>query len=220
MASSKKIQLYSLATPNGMKISIALEEMGLEYEAHPVNIFKGEQFKPEFLAINPNGKIPAIVDPEGPDGKPMNIFESGAILLYLAEKTGKLLSHHPRHKWETIEWLFFQVANIGPMFGQFGHFYKYARDKCKDPYPLERYTNETKRLLGVLEKRLQGQEYLVDDGYSIADIATFPWVYCLEEFYKASEYLGLNNYPNVMAWKARCMARPAVTEGMTVCKIQ
>jgi GST-like protein len=219
MASSSKIQLYSLATPNGMKVSIALEEMELEYDAHTVNIMKGEQFKPEFLAINPNGKIPAIVDPEGPDGKPMSLFESGAILLYLAEKTGKFLSHHPRLKWETIQWVFFQMANVGPYFGQFGHFFKYGKDKCKDPYPLERYSNETKRLLGVLEQRLQGREYLIDEGYSIADIATYPWVYCLVKYYEGSEYLGLDNYPSVMAWKARCMARPAAAKGMTICTI-
>eukprot|EP00897_Mesotaenium_endlicherianum_P009756 jgi/Mesen1/8809/ME000053S08213 len=148
-ASASKIQLYSLATPNGMKAGIALEEMGLEYDAHRIDITKGEQLTPEFLAINPNGKIPAIVDLDGPGGKPYNVFESGAILMYLAEKTGKFLPEDPALRWETIQWLFFQVGGVGPMFGQFGHFYKYAKDKCQDPYPVTRYTTEAKRLLGA-----------------------------------------------------------------------
>jgi glutathione S-transferase len=214
-----KIQLYSMATPNGQKVSIALEEMELEYEPHTINIFKNDQFTPEFIAINPNSKIPAIVDPNGPDGKPLNVFESGAILLYLAEKSGKFLSQDPRLKWETIQWVFFQMGGIGPMFGQFGHFFKYAKDKCQHPYPVERYTNEAKRLLGVLEKRLEGREFLIDDGYSIADIAIFPWVGCLDTGYGGREKVGLDNFPNVMAWKSRCLERPKTAKGMTVCKI-
>jgi len=212
-----KIQLYSLATPNGQKVSVALEEMDLPYEPHTINIMKNDQFTPEFIAVNPNSKIPAIVDPNGPDGKEFNCFESGAILLYLAEKTGKFLSPNPRLKWETIQWLFFQMAGVGPMFGQFGHFYKYAKDKCLDPYPTERYTNEAKRLLGVVEKRLEGREFIIEDGYSIADMAIFPWVQCLEKNYQGGEKLGLKNFPNVMAWKARCLARPKALKGMNVC---
>jgi len=210
------IELYTLGTPNGMKISVALEEMGLEYNAHTIHIMKSEQFTPEFIAINPNSKIPAIVDPDGPDGKPISVFESGAILLYLAEKSGKFLSADPRLKWETIQWVFFQMAGVGPMFGQFGHFFKYAKEKCKDPYPVERYATEAKRLLGVLEKRLEGTEFLVGNEYSVADIATFPWVYCLEFGYHADEYLGVKNFPNVVAWKDRCMARPATAKGLKV----
>jgi glutathione S-transferase len=214
---ASKIQLYSLATPNGQKVSVALEEMELEYEPHTINIMKNEQFSPEFIAINPNSKIPALVDPNGPDGKEFKCFESGAILLYLAEKTGKFLSHNPRLKWETIQWVFFQMAGVGPMFGQFGHFFKYAKDKCHDPYPVERYTNETKRLLGVLEKRLEGRDFIIDDGYSIADMAIFPWVQCLEVFYQAGEKLVLQNFPKVMAWKSRCLERPKTAKGMKVC---
>lgn len=212
-----KIQLYSLATPNGQKVSVALEEMELEYEAHTINILKNEQFTPEFIAINPNSKIPAIVDPNGPGGKPINIMESGAILLYLADKTGKFLSHNPRLKWETIQWVFFQMGGVGPMFGQLGHFFKYAKDKCTHPYPVERYTNEAKRLLGVIEKRLEGREFIIDDGYSIADMAIFPWVRCLDTGYNASEHLGLKNFPLTMAWLARCLERPKTAKGMTVC---
>eukprot|EP00850_Spirogloea_muscicola_P023665 SM000376S13697 [mRNA] locus=s376:4725:6077:+ [translate_table: standard] len=215
-----KIQLYSLATPNGMKVAIALEEMGLEYEPHLVDIMANDQFSPEFVAVNPNSKIPAIVDPDGPGGAPFNVFESGAILQYLADKTGKFLSKDPARKWETIQWLMFQMGGVGPMFGQLGHFYKYGKDKCDHPYPLERYSKETKRLLGVLEKRLEGREYLIDDGYSIADMATFPWVHCLQVFYEASDLLELQNFPNVLAWKERCASRPATAKGMTVCKKQ
>jgi GST-like protein len=138
----------------------------------PFNVMKNETFTPEFIKLNPNSKIPVIVDPEGPDGKPITIFESGAILLYLAEKSGKFLSTNPRHRWETIQWLMFQMAGVGPMFGQFGHFLRFGQETCKDPYPTERYGNEAKRLLGVLEKRLEGRDFLIDDGYSITDMAT------------------------------------------------
>jgi GST-like protein len=216
---SSKIQLYTLGTPNGMKIGIALEEMELEYDVHVIDINKNDQFTPEFIAINPNSKIPAIVDPDGPDGKPFAIFESGAILLYLAQKTGKFLSHDPRLKWETIQWLFFQMAGVGPMFGQFGHFFKTAKEKCKDPYPVERYANEVKRLLGVLEKRLEGREYLIDDGYSIADMATVPWIYTLGRFYHGEEKLEVASFPKVVAWKERCLALPATARGMKVASI-
>lgn len=191
--------------------------MGLEYEPHTINIMKNETFTPEFTKINPNSKIPAIVDPDGPDGKPITIFESGAILLYLAEKSGKFLSKDPRHKWETIQWLMFQMAGVGPMFGQFGHFFRFAKDKCKDPYPTERYSNESMRLLGVLENRLQGREFLIDDGYSIADMATFPWIRTAKESY--SDKLEFHKFPNVSAWVERCYARPASAKGTTVCKL-
>jgi GST-like protein len=214
---ASKIELYSLATPNGVKVSIALEEMGIEYNPHTVNISKNEQFAPEVSAISPSSRIPVITDPNGPDGKPINIFESGAILLYLAEKSGKFLSPDPRLKWETIQWLFFQMAGVGPMFAQFGHFYKFGKDKCDHPYPLQRYSTEVKRLLGVLEERLEGQQFLVGNEYSIADMATAPWIRGLDTPYGATEYLGLSNYPRVLAWKDRCLTRPATARGLTVC---
>lgn len=216
---SNKIQLYSLATPNGQKVSIALEEMDLPYEAHRIDIMKNEQFTDQFIAINPNSKIPAIVDPEGPDGHPLSIMESGAILIYLAEKSGMFLSSDPRLKSETLQWLFFQVGGIGPMFGQFGHFYKYGKDKCDHPYPVERYTNETKRLLGVLDDRLKERSYLVGDEYSIADMATFPWVGALDWAYKAKDTLELNNFTHVMNWYKRCSERPKAVIGSQVCPI-
>ena len=212
----ERMQLYSLATPNGQKVSIALEELGVPYEAHKVNILEGEQFTDEFKAICPNAKIPALVDPDGPDGRPLAIFESGAILLHLGEKTGKLLPTNPRQRSECIQWLFFQMANVGPMFGQFGHFYRLAKEKL--PYAIERYTNEARRLLGVLETRLVGREYLVDNEYTIADIATFPWVGCLDWGYNASDDLKLEEaFPKVMAWYARCTERPASVRGAKVC---
>ncbi|MEX0797945.1 MAG: glutathione binding-like protein [Bacteriovoracaceae bacterium] len=217
---SKKIQLYSLATPNGRKVSIALEEMELAYDAHTVNILEGEQFKEFFVNLNPNSKIPVIVDPEAADGKEQVVFESGAILLYLAEKTGKFLSTDPRKRNETIQWLFFQMASVGPMFGQFGHFYKYAKDKCQDPYPRERYANEVKRLLKVLDKRLEGRKFIIDDDYSIADMAVFPWVGCLDWGYEAREFLEVDSYKNVVAWHDRCASRPKALAGANVCPFE
>jgi GST-like protein len=211
------IQLYSLATPNGQKISVALEELGLSYTPHTVNILKGEQFTPAFVAMNPNAKIPVIIDEYGPNGAPITIVESGAILLYLAEKTERLISKDPVVRLETIQWVFFQMANIGPMFGQFGHFFKYAPDKCPHPYPLERYTTETQRLLQLLETHLQDRTWLVGEAYSIADIAIFPWVNTLATFYLAEEHLYLQAYPIVQEWLQRCLARPAVKRGMDVC---
>ena len=217
--SSKNIQLYSLATPNGQKVSIALEEMGLPYEAHTVKIGKGEQFTPEFIRINPNSKIPAIVDPLGPDGESISIMESGAILLYLAEKSGKFLSTDPRLRLETMQWLFFQMAGVGPMFGQFGHFFKYAKDKCDHPYPLERYKTESRRLLGVLNTRLEGRDFLVGKEYSIADMATAPWVGALDWGYGAKNVLELEQFSNVMKWYERCFSRPKTIAGSKVCPI-
>jgi len=211
-----RLQLYSLATPNGQKVGIALEELGLPYEAHKVNIGQGDQFTDEFKAINPNSKIPALVDPDGPDGRPLALFESGAILLHLAEKAGKLLPTDPRRYSECVQWLFFQMANVGPMFGQFGHFYRFAKEKL--PYPIERYTNETRRLLGVLNTRLTSRPYLAGDEYTIADISTFPWVGCLDWGYHATEDLKLKeDFPHVVAWHVRCAERPASVRGAQVC---
>jgi len=213
----KPIALYSLATPNGQKVSIALEEMGLPYTAHKIDILAGDQFTDEFIAINPNSKIPAIVDPDGPAGAPHAVMESGAILLYLAEKTGQFLPTDPTLRSETLQWLFFQMGGVGPMFGQFGHFYRYAKDDCDHPYPVKRYTTETKRLLAVLETRLEGRQWLVSEAISIADFATVPWVVCLDKFYDAAEHLNLARFPNVNAWTVRFLERPAVQVGMDVC---
>lgn len=212
-----KIKLYSLATPNGIKVSVALEEMGLSYEAHRINLMEGDQFKESFIKINPNSKIPTIVDPDGPGGEHA-VFESGAILIYLAEKSGKFLSTDPKLKSETLQWLFFQMSGVGPMFGQFGHFYKYAKDKCDHSYPIARYTKETKRLLSVLDHRLEGRDFVVDS-YSIADMALFPWVLALDKFYEAREYLGLSEYKNVERWLERILKREATQRGLEVCPI-
>lgn len=208
------IQLYSLTTPNGVKISIALEEMGLPYEAHTVSFSTNDQMTPEFLSLNPNNKIPAIIDPNGPNGEPLPLFESGAILLYLAEKTGKFIPTDSAQRYECIQWMLFQIGGVGPMFGQFGHFYKYAADKIDDPYPQERYLNESKRLLNVINQRLEGRTYIMGNDYTIADIAIFPWINALGASYGAADLIGLNDYPNVTAYLTRCMARPAVGKGM------
>lgn len=208
-----RIQYYGFPTPNGMKVSIALEELGIPYEAHLVHIGRGDQHTEEYLTISPNGKIPTLIDPNGPDGQPIALMESAAILHYLAEKTGKLMPTDPVGKSEALQWLFFQVGHIGPMFGQFGHFHKFARETCDHPYPLERYTNETKRLLGVLEKRLANREYVLDYGFSIADIAIFPWVGTLVGFYEAREELHFDEYPVVEAWLKRCTDKPSFVVG-------
>ncbi|MDF2370552.1 MAG: glutathione binding-like protein [Rhizobiaceae bacterium] len=210
------IQLYSFPTPNGVKVAIALEEIGLPYEAHLANIMKDDQKTAEFLSLNPNGKIPALIDPDGFDGKPVGIFESGAILQYLADKTGKLIPADPARRLECHQWLFFQMAGVGPMFGQYGHFYKFMADKISDPYPTERYQNETKRLLAVLDQRLDGRQWIMGDDYTIADIATFPWVGTVRDFYEAGEAVGLGDYTNVTAWLERCMARPASLKGKNI----
>ncbi|MCB9640386.1 MAG: glutathione S-transferase N-terminal domain-containing protein [Myxococcales bacterium] len=204
-----RIQLYTFPTPNGVKVSIALEEMELPYEAHSIHIGKGDQHTPEYLAISPNGKIPTLFDPDGPNHEPIALMESGAILYYLAEKTGKFMPSDPLGKSETLQWLFFQVGHIGPMFGQFGHFHKFAKDNCDHPYPLERYKNETRRLLGVLERRLTNHPFLLPFGYSVADIATFPWVEGLVGFYAAGQLLGFQEFPHVKKWLETCMERPA-----------
>lgn len=211
-----RIQLYSLATPNGLKASIALEELELPYEAHKISFATDDQMTPEFLSLNPNNKIPAIIDPDGPGGQPLPVFESGAILLYLADKTGKLIPADPARRWECIQWLMFQMGGLGPMFGQFGHFFKFAADKVKDPYAVNRYTAESRRLLGVLEGRLDGRDYVMGDDYSIADIAIFPWLRVLGGFYEGAEVLGLAEFGRVNAYLDRCLARPAVESGLAV----
>jgi GST-like protein len=210
-----RIQLYSLATPNGQKVGIALEELGLPYEAHRIDIVAGDQHDPEFRRLSPNGKIPAIVDPDGPGGQPIALMESGAILLYLADKTGRLIPSDPARRWETTQWLFFQMASVGPMFGQFGHFYKFARGKTTDDYGLRRYRDEAKRLLGVLDARLAGRTFLVDEQYTIADIATAPWVRALD-FYEGKEVLEYASFENVEPWVERCLSRPAAVRGSNV----
>jgi len=209
------IQLYSLPTPNGVKVSIALEEMELPYEAHLVSFGTDDQMTPEFLSLNPNNKIPAIIDPNGPGGAPLPLFESGAILIYLAEKTGKLIPADPAARMECIQWLMFQMGGIGPMVGQMGHFYKFAADKITDPYPTDRYVGESKRLLNVLNGRLEGRDYIMGDQFTIADVATFPWVRVIGGFYEAAEIVGLDEYTNVTAFVERCEARPAAARGLT-----
>ncbi|MEP3275949.1 MAG: glutathione binding-like protein [Stappiaceae bacterium] len=210
------IQLYSFTTPNGVKISIALEEMGLAYEAHLIDIMKDDQKTEEYLALNPNGKIPSIIDPNGPDDKPIGLFESGAILVYLADKTDQLMPNDARSRYECLQWVFFQMGGIGPMFGQFGHFFKFMKDKVQDPYPTERYTNETKRLLGVLESRLSNGPFIMGEEYTIADIATFPWVRTVRDFYDGGDVLGLDGFTNLTTWLETCLARPASQKGLKI----
>lgn len=214
-----KIQLYSVATPNGQKVGVALEEMNLSYDAHTIDIRTGDQHTPEFLALNPNGKIPAIVDPQGPGGTPLTLFESGAILVYLAEKTGQFLPSGGLDRYHALQWTFFQMAQVGPMFGQFGHFYALAgKEHCDHPYPVQRYTDQVNHTLQVLEGQLQQHSFLAGEEYTIADIATFPWVGCLDWAYSANEHLHMREtYPFVTAWYERCIARPAAARGLTVC---
>jgi len=202
------IDLYTWTTPNGRKVSIMLEEVALPYRVYPVNIGKGEQFAHEYVKINPNGKIPSIVDPEGPDGKPIAMMESGAILIYLARKTGKLFPQADRAKYEVLQWLMFQMGGVGPIFGQVHHFLRAAKEQV--PYAIERYTRETRRLYGVLNDRLKDREFLAD-GYSVADIATYPWV-ARYEWHKTD----LNDFPHVKRWFDAISARPAVQRGMKV----
>jgi len=211
-----RLQLYSLPTPNGVKVSIMLEEIGLPYEVHRVDITANESKLPEFLSLNPNGKIPAILDPNGPGGKPLGLFESGAILMYLAEKTGQLLPADPTRRWETIQWVFFQMAAIGPMFGQVGYFNKFDGRNIEDKRPLERYVAESKRLLGVLESQLKGRPWIMGDDYSIADISMLGWVRNLIGFYEAGDLVNFSTFTNVGAWLERGLARPAVQRGLDI----
>ena len=213
-----RLQLYSLPTPNGVKVSIMLEEIGLPYEVHLVDFGKDEQKTPEFLSLNPNGKIPAILDPDGPGGSPLGLFESGAILQYLAEKTGKLLPSDPARRWQAIQWLHFQMGGIGPMFGQLGFFHKFAGKEFADKRPLERYVAESKRLLGVMDSRLAGRQWIMDDDYSIADISMLGWVRSLVGFYSAGELVGFDGFVHVSAWLDRGLARPPVQRGLEIPK--
>jgi len=213
-----RLQLYSFPTPNGVKVSIMLEEIGLPYEPHTVNITKNESWTPEFLSLNPNGKIPAIIDPNGPGGRPVGLFESGAILLYLADKTGQLMPADEAQRWETIQWVFFQMAFIGPMFGQVGFFNKFAGREIADKRPLERYVTESKRLLGVLEDRLSGRAWIMGDAYTIADISMLGWVRNLVGFYGARDLVGFDTLKQVPGWLERGLARPAVQRGLDIPK--
>jgi len=210
------IQLYSLPTPNGVKVSAALEELGADYEPHLIRFGDNMQKSPEFLALNPNGKIPAIIDPHGPDGEPIPIFESGAILFYLAEKTGKLMPKDPVGRLECLQWLFFQMSAVGPMFGQFGHFFHFKKDQLNDAYPVDRYTEETRRLVDVLDKRLDGRSWILGDEYSIADIATFPWLRSVRDFYKGGDAVGLSDFTRVVDWLDRCLERPASQKALNI----
>ncbi|MGG7645169.1 glutathione S-transferase family protein [Rhodovulum sp. YNF3179] len=203
------LQLYSLTTPNGIKVSAMLEETGLPYEAHRISFADKDQFTPEFLSLNPNNKIPAILDPDGPGGQPIGLFESGAILVYLAEKTGRFLSDDPATRYETLQWLMFQMGGVGPMFGQLGWFTKGDGKEIDDPRPRDRYVGETARLLGVLDRHLEGRRFIMGADYSIADIATFPWLRTLLEFYEAGDETGWRDLANLPAYYDRCMARPA-----------
>ena len=212
----QRIQLYSLPTPNGVKVSIMLEETGLAYEPHLVSFDTNDQLSPEFLSLNPNNKIPAIIDPDGPGGQPLALFESGAILLYLAEKSGQLLPRDAARRYETIQWLMFQMGGVGPMFGQLGFFHKFAGKEYEDKRPRDRYVAESKRLLGVLDKHLATRQWMMGDEYTIADIAIFPWVNNLVNFYGAGELVQYASFPHVQRAVAAFVARPAVQKGLTI----
>lgn len=212
-----RIQLYSLPTPNGVKVSIALEELGLPYEPHLVSFDTNDQMSPEFLSLNPNNKIPAIIDPNGPGGRPLGLFESGAILVYLADKAGKLVPADKAARYETLQWLLFQVGSVGPAFGQVGFFVKFAGKDFEDKRPRERYVTESRRLLGVLDRRLESRDWIMDE-YSIADIATLPWVRNLVGFYGAGELVGYRDFRNVQRVLEAFLKRPAVQAGLAVPK--
>lgn len=214
----ERIQLYSLPTPNGVKVSIMLEETGLAYEPHLVRFDKDDQTSPAFLSLNPNNKIPAIIDPHGPGGKPLALFESGAILVYLAAKSGSFMPEDDAGKYETLQWLMLQMGGIGPMFGQVGFFHKFAGRDYDDKRPRDRYVAEARRLLNVLEDRLKGRDWLMGDTYTIADIATFPWVRNLVGFYEAGDLVGFDDFPEVKRVLAAFVARPAVMRGLEIPK--
>ena len=211
-----RLQLYSLPTPNGVKVSILLEEVGLPYEAHRVDFGTDDQHSAAFLSLNPNNKIPAILDPNGPNGRPLALWESGAILIYLADKTGWGLPTDPAARYETLQWLMFQMGGIGPMFGQIGFFHKFAGKDYADKRPRDRYVAESKRLLGVLEQRLAGRDWLMGGDYTIADIATWPWVRNLIGFYGAGDLVGIGDFPHVRRVLAAFVARPAVVRGLGI----
>jgi len=211
-----RIQLYSLPTPNGVKVSIMLEETGLPYEPHRVDFGANDQMSPEFLSLNPNNKIPAILDPNGPDGKPLGLFESGAILVYLAGKSGKFLPSDTAGRYETLQWLMFQMGGIGPMFGQLGFFNKFAGKDIEDKRPRNRYVAESRRLLIVLNQHLSDRDWIMGREYTIADMAIFPWVRNLIGFYEAGDLVGIQDFPNVTRTLAAFLARPAVARGLTI----
>ena len=213
-----RLQLFSLPTPNGVKVGIMLEETGLAYEPHRIDIMADESHDPAFLALNPNGKIPAIYDPEGPSGAPLALFESGAILLYLADKTGQFISADPNTRYETIQWVMWQMGGVGPMFGQVGFFNKFAGKAYEDKRPLERYVNESKRLLGVMDAHLAGRQWFMDDEYTIADISMLGWARNIVGFYEARELVAFDHFKAVPAWLERGLARPAVQRGLNIPK--
>nr|WP_321327300.1 glutathione binding-like protein [Alcaligenes faecalis] len=212
----ERLQLYSLPTPNGVKVSIMLEEIGLPYEPHLVSFERNDQLSPEFISLSSNNKIPAILDPNGPGDKPLALFESGAILIYLAEKTGQLLSADPAQRYETLQWLMFQMGGVGPMFGQLGFFHKFAGKDFEDKRPRDRYLNESKRLLGVIDKHLDGKDWMVGNSYSITDIALFPWIANLIGFYGAGELVEYEQFKNVARVLQQFQARPAVQRGLNI----
>jgi GSH-dependent disulfide-bond oxidoreductase len=211
-----RLQLYSLPTPNGVKVSIMLEEIGLPYEPHLVDFANNGQLTPEFLSLNPNNKIPAILDPDGPGGRPLPLFESGAILLYLAEKTARLMPQDAAGRYQTIQWLMFQMGGIGPMFGQVGFFNKFAGKDYEDKRPRDRYVAESKRLLNVLDRRLGDRAWIMGETFTIADVATFPWINNLIGFYEAADLVGIDNFPNVTRTLRSFLARPAVARGLNI----
>jgi GST-like protein len=212
----ERLQLYSLPTPNGVKVSIALEELGIPYEAHLVSFETNDQFTPEFLSLNPNNKIPAILDPAGPGGAPLGLWESGAILVYLAEKAGALLPTDPARRYETLQWLMFQMGGVGPMFGQLGFFFIFGGKDYEDKRPRDRYAAESKRLLGVLDRHLAGKAWVMGDEFTIADIAIFPWINNLLNRYQAGELVGWGGFPEVQRVLDAFLARPAVQRGLGV----
>ena len=214
----ERLQLYSLPTPNGVKVSIMLEEIGLPYEPHLVSFDTNDQMTPEFLSLNPNNKIPAILDPQGPSGRPLPLFESGAILIYLAEKTGQLMPQDAAGRYQTIQWLMFQMSGIGPMFGQVGFFHKFAGKDYEDKRPRDRYVAESKRLLGVLDRQLADRAWIMGEEFSIADVATFPWVRNLIGFYGAGDLVGMSDFPQVTRVLQSFLARPAVARGLDIPK--
>ena len=214
----ERIQLYSLPTPNGVKVSIALEELGLPYEPHLVSFDSNDQLSPEFLSLNPNNKIPAIIDPAGPGGKPLPLWESGAILVYLAEKTGRLIPADAAARYQCLQWVMFQMGGVGPMFGQLGFFVKFAGKDFEDKRPRDRYVNEAKRLLRVLDQRLESRAWILGTDYTIADIATFPWVRNLVGFYGAGELVGFDEFKNVQRVLEAFVQRPAVQAGLAIPK--
>jgi GST-like protein len=214
----ERIQLYSLPTPNGIKVAVMLEETGLPYEPHLVRFDANEQMSPEFLSLNPNNKIPAIIDPKGPAGRPIPLFESGAILMYLADKARRFIPEDPAGRYETIQWLMFQMGGVGPMFGQVGFFTKFAGKDYEDKRPRDRYVAEAKRLLGVIDRRLAGRSWIMGDEYTIADMALFPWINTLQGFYGAGELVGFTDFPQVIRVLKVFLERPAVVRGVDIPK--